>query len=111
MREILLKAVDDWKNESPNAEARHGFVTDGNESFFQDGVLLTTCIFSTTLKSWVPVLWTWTPKRDVESHRPHFRYLFRQVVDQMGADFDRRWLANVRSTNFSPPPLTQLNYH
>lgn len=81
MRDILEAAVRDWITDSKKAEARHGFVTDGNHSFFKDGTLLATCVFNTTILSWVPVLLTWIHKQDQAHHLDHFLRLFNQVFE------------------------------
>ncbi|KAJ3557349.1 hypothetical protein NM688_g1521 [Phlebia brevispora] len=47
---MMQSAAMKWPN-----TGRHGFITDGDHSFFQSGTLLTTVAFSPVLKQWVPV--------------------------------------------------------
>ena len=97
MEQNLQEAVADWiENSTDGPDAgRHGFVTDGNHSFFRDGTLLTTCSFSSVMKAWVPVLYTWVARLDTEHHRPHFRFLNSQIVKAAGAKFENKFLLNV----------------
>lgn len=77
MKQIITDTIIDWKAdllEGPNA-GRHGFVTNGNHTFFHPGVLLTNCAFSTVLAAWVPVLYTQINGQSTEHHHPHFRHL------------------------------------
>ncbi len=49
MKTILCEAIQTWKdnpNDGPSM-GRRGFVTDGDHSYFREGVLNITCVFST----------------------------------------------------------------
>lgn len=100
MRSILEKTLDEWS--SPESDklvlGRRGFVTDGNHSFFREGVLLTTCAFSRELKKFVPVLFSHIQGEDEEHHRPHFEYLFKPIMERVkkeGIPFESHFLLNV----------------
>lgn len=99
MDQIIKEAVEDWIDESQTGspDARHGFVTDGDHSFFRSGVLLATCVFSKILKSWVPVLYTWIDGLDIAHHRPHFRSLNQAVSKYAGRKFEPKFLTHVRT--------------
>ncbi len=98
METIIEESVEDWiaQDMSGPDAGRHGFVTDGDQSFFRQGTLLTTCAFSTTLNKWVPVLYTWIDGLDTEHHRPHFRRLNQSIVQCAGVDFHEKLLTAVR---------------
>ncbi|KDR83051.1 hypothetical protein GALMADRAFT_152034 [Galerina marginata CBS 339.88] len=77
MKRLLEESIVNWNTDSgdgPDA-ARHGMVTDGDHTFFNDGILNVTCIFSTVMSAWVPVLYTWILGQDIEHHRPHFQHI------------------------------------
>ncbi|KAH6892792.1 hypothetical protein BKA70DRAFT_1440594 [Coprinopsis sp. MPI-PUGE-AT-0042] len=100
MRKMAEQSVVDWVSMDDRVHHRHGFVTDGSHSFFQQGsgVLLATCVFSAELRAWVPVLYTWIEGLDAEHHRAHFKHLFATVVEKVSRDglrFDKRFLLNV----------------
>lgn len=98
MRDWLKEAVEDWLRadaEGPTA-GRHGFVTDGDHSFFRDGTLLTTVAFNLVLKQWVPVLYTWVASLDKAHHRVHFNRLNHGVIEAAGSRFTPALLAGVR---------------
>ncbi|KAF6750615.1 hypothetical protein DFP72DRAFT_851425 [Ephemerocybe angulata] len=80
MNSVLEATVDDWVLDKDTVGSRHGFVTDGNHSYFKDGVLLSTSAFSETLKAWVPVLFTLIFGEDAAHHRPHFKHLNDAVM-------------------------------
>ncbi|KIM39432.1 hypothetical protein M413DRAFT_415326 [Hebeloma cylindrosporum] len=67
MKSLVQESVDSWVLDD---NVRHGFVTDGDHSFFRSGVLLVTCTFSTVMQAWVPTLYTWILRQDIEHHRP-----------------------------------------
>ncbi|KAH6897925.1 hypothetical protein BKA70DRAFT_1527968, partial [Coprinopsis sp. MPI-PUGE-AT-0042] len=71
---------------SEAASTRHGYVTDGDHSFFSHGVLLASCTFSDEMESWIPVLYTWILKQTTEGHRPHFRNLLGQIIQGIKQD-------------------------
>jgi GCM motif protein len=106
MRTMLEGVVDNWKGRSEHVEGRQGMVTDANESFFRrvksGESLLSTCVFSTTLRAWVPVLWTLMLGKDIAHHRPHFRHLFQLIVQKLLADgsrFEKDYLLTVCCTS------------
>lgn len=98
MKEWLKEAVEDWlrADEDGPTAGRHGFVTDGDHSFFRDGTLLTTVAFNSVLKQWVPVLYTWVSSLDKAHHRIHFNRLNDDVIEAAGPRFTPRLLAGVR---------------
>ncbi|KAF6749824.1 hypothetical protein DFP72DRAFT_818408 [Ephemerocybe angulata] len=96
MRDCLNEAVHEWETEPLGTDGRHGLVTDANESYFNDGHLVTTCAFNSVLLAWVPVLYTWILRQDANHYRPHFQYLFKGIVDCLGqTQFDKKYLLNV----------------
>ncbi|EMD39282.1 hypothetical protein CERSUDRAFT_122698 [Gelatoporia subvermispora B] len=95
MKLVTKEAVHDWLTQSSMggpSSGRHGFITDGDHSFFRTGTLLTTCAFSGVLNAWVPVLYTWVNRIDAAHHRPHFRHLNRIICEAAGANFERKLL-------------------
>ncbi|KAF6751582.1 hypothetical protein DFP72DRAFT_850700 [Ephemerocybe angulata] len=109
MNTVLEATVDEWVAVDMDIRSRHGFVTDGNHSFFKDGVLLSTCAFSQTLKACVPVLFTLIFGEDTAHHHPHFQHLFDGVMVKIHRDrleFKKEYLLNVM--DFS---LAQRNAH
>lgn len=97
MKQVLGEAVHDWVAPRPGAgETRHGFVTDGDHSYFTTGNLLVTVAFNLTLYAWVPVLYTWVSKLDTQHHRAHFAILNRCIVEAAGSQFERKMLSGVR---------------
>ncbi|KAI0085310.1 hypothetical protein BDY19DRAFT_996853 [Irpex rosettiformis] len=101
MREVLADAVRDWLQAAaigPDA-GRHGCVTDGDHSFFTQGNLITTCMFSSTMNQWVPVLYTWMLHMDTDHYFVHFQQLNAGLILAAGDKFDRRLLSCV--TDFS----------
>lgn len=77
---LLLWGENNHNSEEPSA-SRHGFVTDGDHSFFTSGVLLVSVVFHPVTLAWVPVLYTWIQRQDIPHHRPHFRCISRSVMD------------------------------
>ncbi|KAJ7654255.1 hypothetical protein B0H17DRAFT_387032 [Mycena rosella] len=97
MDEILREAVEAWiidLADGPGA-SRHGFVIDGDHSFFRQGPLLATCAFSTTSWEWTPVLYSWINGLDTSHHRPHFRHIFQSIIKHAGDRFTRKLLLCV----------------
>ncbi|KAF8957620.1 hypothetical protein BDZ97DRAFT_1924498 [Flammula alnicola] len=100
METVLQDSIISWNeedSEGPNS-ARHGFVTDGDHSFFRDGVLIVTCVFNMLMVAWVPVLYTWILRQDIAHHRPHFRHISRSVVtliQRRGLAFEKKYLLHV----------------
>ena len=102
MVDIIGESVADWIKQdvhSPDS-GRHGFVTDGDHTFFSQGTLLVTCAFSTMLGQWIPVLYTWVHSLDIAHHCPHFRQLNAAILHSAGSDFQAKYLSAVRF-----PPL------
>ncbi|KAJ7216099.1 hypothetical protein GGX14DRAFT_607331 [Mycena pura] len=94
---IIGEAVESWiadLAEGPTA-SRHGFVIDGDHSFFRKGPLLATCAFSITSREWTPVLYTWINGLDTAHHRPHFAHIFQSIIKHAGARFTRELLLFV----------------
>lgn len=100
MRQLIHDAVADWLNDpvemASSTPPRHGFVTDGDNSFFQRGVLLVTCVFSSVLGQWAPVLYTWIEGSDTAHHRAHFRCLHHDIAVAAGDQFHPKFLYAVR---------------
>ncbi|KAF8965742.1 hypothetical protein BDZ97DRAFT_1918031 [Flammula alnicola] len=100
MRTTLEKSVDSWNDQTPGNHlmARHGFVTDGDHSFFREGVLNVTCVFNPVMLAWIPVLYTWILRQDIAHHRPHFRHIQETVVKYLqlkGLEFEPKYLLHV----------------
>ncbi|KAK7675993.1 hypothetical protein QCA50_021050 [Cerrena zonata] len=95
MRDVVTESVLDWTENSSSGPGRHGFVTDGDHSYFREGTLLTTCAFNSVLMAWAPVLYTWVVHLETEHHRPHFRYLNRKIVEAAGDKFNSKSLLNA----------------
>lgn len=95
MQQVLAAAIEEWSNDDERSEGRHGMVTDASHSYFRDGQLLTTCVFSAVTLSWVPVQYTWIHGRDTEHHIPHFDRINKYIVKTMGSKFQRKFLAQV----------------
>ncbi|KAJ7198233.1 hypothetical protein C8J57DRAFT_1262469 [Mycena rebaudengoi] len=103
MDALIKEAVDRWLAdfaEGPEA-GRHGFVTDGDHSFFRHGPLLASCMFSIVANGWAPVLYTWIDQQDIAHHRPHFWCLFNTVIKHAGVKFHRQLLLKVNDITFS----------
>ncbi|KAF8217308.1 hypothetical protein K438DRAFT_2082802 [Mycena galopus ATCC 62051] len=97
MDSLIKEAVEAWIAdfaEGPEA-GRHGFVTDGDMTFFRHGPLLASCVFSGGFTKWVPVLYTWIDQQDTAHHRAHFRCLFHSVIKYAGPRFHPELLLNV----------------
>ncbi|KAK7008269.1 hypothetical protein R3P38DRAFT_2551988, partial [Favolaschia claudopus] len=97
MEGLIKGAVEAWLSdfaEGPEA-GRHGFVTDGDMTFFRHGPLLASCVFNGSFTKWAPVLYTWIDQQDTNHHRAHFRCLFRSVIKYAGNRFNRELLLNV----------------
>ena len=56
MRQAVTESMEDWVQEDPLTDGRHGIVTDGSHSFFREGQLLTSSVFSRVTMSWLPGL-------------------------------------------------------
>jgi hypothetical protein len=100
MDKLIKDAVNAWLEDSrtgtnDDAEGRHGFVMDGDHTFFREGLLLVTCVFSLVLNAWAPVLYAWIDGQDMAHHRPHFRHVFQSVIKHAGSRFDRKFLFHV----------------
>ncbi|KAH6916538.1 hypothetical protein BKA70DRAFT_1419447 [Coprinopsis sp. MPI-PUGE-AT-0042] len=98
MAQLLSESVTEWDVRPAQSEGRHGYVTDGDHSYFKTGVLLATCAFNAALESWAPVLFTWIRHQNSEHHRPHFRILFSQILESLqkeGRDLAPQDLLNV----------------
>ncbi|KAF9476157.1 hypothetical protein BDN70DRAFT_935258 [Pholiota conissans] len=84
MKETLENSIDSWtmeiQDEKNHLAGRHGFVTDGDHSFFREGVLNVTCVFHPLLLAWTPVLYTWILRQDIPHHRLHFRRIQQTLV-------------------------------
>lgn len=97
MRTVLHEAINDWLRSTSDGPlaARHGFVTDGDHTFFNKGVLLATVVFNVRTARWIPVLYTWILKQDEQHHRSHFRNLNKGVLQFSGDRFDPKMLVCV----------------
>lgn len=101
MDEWLRDAVQDWVDGAADGAntGRHGFVTDGDHSYFRQGNLLVTVVFNRVLNAWVPVLCSWIHSLDASHHQAHFLALFRRVKIHAGAKFAPWMLGTVRLTS------------
>ncbi|KAF8503048.1 hypothetical protein JB92DRAFT_3208985 [Gautieria morchelliformis] len=71
----------DWLDTPASEEhAQHGFVVDGDHSFFKSGVLLATCAWSVS---------------STTHHRPHFKHLFGQIVQAASSKFQAKLLLHI----------------
>ena len=98
MRSLVEDSVESWVLD--DSDGHHGFVTDGDHSFFRSGVLLVTCTFNTIMQSWIPTLYTWVLRQDIEHHRPHFRRISDTVIEtvqQRQVQFKPEYLLHVRA--------------
>lgn len=107
--EILTEAMEDWVEEEVRADGRHGMVTDGSHSFFREGELLTSSVFSAVTLTWLPGLFTWILGRDTAHHIPHFDRIAKQIVSAMGSKFDRKHLLHVCYLSFRRFLSTKAN--
>ncbi|KAL1942572.1 hypothetical protein VTO73DRAFT_6174 [Trametes versicolor] len=87
--------LDDFALDGSKTGARNAHLTDGDHSYFRDGLLLTTCAFHLRLCAWVPVLYTWIDGQSAEDHRPHFRWLNAAIVSSAGSRFEPKLLSAV----------------
>ncbi|KIP01665.1 hypothetical protein PHLGIDRAFT_38881, partial [Phlebiopsis gigantea 11061_1 CR5-6] len=97
MRLVLDEAINDWLQsplDGPLA-SRHGFITDGDHTYFNKGILLATCVFNSRCLRWVPILHTWLLKQDTLHHQVHFKQLNASVVAAAGERFDPKMLTGV----------------
>ncbi|KAJ6569381.1 hypothetical protein B0H19DRAFT_1066129 [Mycena capillaripes] len=97
MDDIIRECVESWildLADGPTA-GRHGFVIDGDHSYFQLGTLLATCAYSMTTNEWTPILYSWLNHQDTAHHRPHFAHIFQAVIKHAGAHFSRKLLLCV----------------
>ncbi|KAJ7116195.1 hypothetical protein C8R43DRAFT_902422 [Mycena crocata] len=83
MRDVLLReSVESWHAENLQAESgRHGVITDGTHDFFDQGILLTSLVFSQVVLRWVVVMYTWIGMQDTDHHRPHFKQLIQVIAE------------------------------
>lgn len=100
MKTIMQESIQSWSDniEDSPAVGRRGFVTDGDHSFFREGVLNITCVFSPTMLSWIPVLYTWILRQDTGHHRPHFRSICQSVAEYIKLNnipFEPKYLLHV----------------
>lgn len=100
MRLVLERAVQDWLREDEegvdgSSAGRHGIITDADEKYFRQGVLLNSTVFNPVTKTYMPVAYTWIRKVDTEHHRPHFHHLFKAIREVSGERFDKKLLFNV----------------
>ncbi len=100
MKTILCEAIQAWKDSPGDGPSmgRRGFVTDGDHSYFREGVLNITCVFSLVTLSWIPVLYTWILRQDITHHRPHFRHISKSVVEytmHRKISFESKYLLHV----------------
>ncbi|KAF8169648.1 hypothetical protein BJ912DRAFT_861971, partial [Pholiota molesta] len=99
MKSVLVDSINSWNNDSNGASTgRHGFVTDGDHSFFREGVLNMTCVFNSVMGAWIPVLYTWILRQDIAHHRPHFRRISQTVIEHIqlhDMPFEGKYLLHV----------------
>ncbi|KAJ7768047.1 hypothetical protein B0H14DRAFT_3895019 [Mycena olivaceomarginata] len=97
MDTVLREAVESWildLAEGPEA-SRHGFVTDGDHTFFRHGPLLASCAFNSATREWIPILYSWINGQDKAHHRPHFAHIFQSIIKHAGNRFSRQLLLCV----------------
>ncbi|KAJ7580081.1 hypothetical protein C8J56DRAFT_795609 [Mycena floridula] len=99
MRRMLVEGVEAFLrdlNTDSFTGARHGFVSDGDHSFFQGalGVLFGSCVYNEVLAAWVPVLYTWLHGLTAEHFQHHFRRFNRMIVEISGKRFKRELLVH-----------------
>ncbi|KAJ7842638.1 hypothetical protein B0H14DRAFT_3456690 [Mycena olivaceomarginata] len=97
MDSILHEAVETWIldfADGPEA-SRHGIVVDGDHTFFRQGPLLASCVFSRVSAEWTPILYSWINGLDKAHHRPHFAHLFKSIIKHAGDRFTRKLLLCV----------------
>ncbi|KAJ6625287.1 hypothetical protein B0H10DRAFT_1942558 [Mycena sp. CBHHK59/15] len=101
MRDALLRdSVQSWHDENLEAESgRHGVLTDGTHDFFNQGILLTSLVFSHVILRWVAVLYTWIRKQNEEHHVPHISQLVHGIGEActrgLGYTFDDRLFSAI----------------
>ncbi|KAJ6619301.1 hypothetical protein B0H10DRAFT_2216995 [Mycena sp. CBHHK59/15] len=101
MRDALLRdSVQSWHDENLEAESgHHGVLTDGTHDFFNQGILLTSLVFSHVVLRWVAVLYTWIGKQNEEHHVPHFSQLVHGIGEActrgLGYTFDDRLFSAI----------------
>ncbi|RXW14424.1 hypothetical protein EST38_g11427 [Candolleomyces aberdarensis] len=95
MRQVLKEAMEEWAKDNSRSERRHGIVTDGSHSYFRDGQLLTSCVFSPVTLSWIPIQFSWIYGKDTDHHIPHFERLGKYIVNAMGPKFECKHLLHV----------------
>lgn len=98
MKQMLQASIDMWSEDYEvvqSAATRHSSITNGDHSFFRNGTLLTTCVFSPKIVSWVPVLYTYMDALDTGHHRPHFRHLFKEIQEHAGSTFEPKMLMHI----------------
>ena len=98
MAKIISEVTQHWIEDTGHGQdhGRHGFVTDGDHSFFRRGQLLVSCAFSTVTCTWLPVLYTFVYGLDIPHHQPHFRQLFTDVAHTAGHRLEPKHLLHVR---------------
>jgi hypothetical protein len=103
MKERLHDAVNSWHNFSMETHltGRHGYVTDGDHSYFLEGTLNVTCAYDLIMLAWLPVLYTWILRLDTVHHRLHFQTIAKQVTgytEHNNIPFDKKFLLQVYQT-------------
>ncbi|KAH9849132.1 hypothetical protein C2E23DRAFT_737971 [Lenzites betulinus] len=93
MKQSIGDWLDAFRDDASERGGRNGWVTDSDHSYFQDGLLITTCAFHPVLAAWVPVVYTWIDGQGTEDHRPHFRRLNSSIVTGAGVRFEPKLLS------------------
>ncbi|KAJ7589359.1 hypothetical protein C8J56DRAFT_1049006 [Mycena floridula] len=99
MRKMLEEGVESFLRDLSTESftgACHGFVSDGDHSFFQGplGVLFGSCVYNEVLCGWVPVLYTWLHGFSANHFRWHFWRFNLMIVEISGKRFTRELLVH-----------------
>jgi hypothetical protein len=62
-----------------HSEPVNGFVTDAAHKFFKDGYLFVNSIYSSVLRCWIPILFSYSNGASAEHYERHHRCLFEQM--------------------------------
>jgi hypothetical protein len=63
-----------------------GILTDTTYKYFRGGFLMTSSVYSLTLRRWIPILLSFIRKEDEEHMKEHFRYLIECSQADMSSD-------------------------
>jgi hypothetical protein len=87
MRDLLLEE---------SRKENLGVVTDATYSFFKNGFLIASSVYSLTLKRWAPVILTWSHGLKKEHYKAHFITLIKSILSEIqGEEYQDMFLASV----------------